>query len=82
MSVKLVIGDMVKNGFGERVEELHHSECKDLKRIVNDSYFQRSHGSVEEFESVEEARAWYDEDEDGLGWLFDDEVKVLPCVNK
>jgi hypothetical protein len=79
----LIIGDDVKNGIGTRIEELHHCECSDLKKTIKaDSYFTRSFGSVEHFDSIESAREWYNDDPDELGWLFDDEVKILPCVYK
>lgn len=81
-TLTLIIGDVVKNGIGTRVEELHHCDCADLKKTIKDSYFVRSFGTVEHFDSIESAREWYNDDPDELGWLFDDEVKVLPCVSK
>lgn len=69
----LIIGD---NELGKRIEELHSATCADVAKKIKTL---RADTDVTYFFSIDAAREWYNEDEDDLGWLFDDEVRILPC---
>lgn len=79
-NVTLVVGDTVQNGKLVRIDELHSETCRDLTRRRNEK---GPHTSLDftTFASIDEARAEYDIDAEDMGWWFDDEVKVLPCVH-
>lgn len=69
----LIIAD---NEIGHRIEELHSATCADVAKKVKAS---RSGADVTYFNSIESAREWYNEDEDEMGFVFDEEVRILPC---
>lgn len=69
----LIIGD---NEFGKRIEELHSATCADVPKKVKAS---RSGVDVTYFFGIDAAREWYNEDEDEMGFVFDEEVRILPC---
>jgi hypothetical protein len=76
----LVIAEgIVINNRYNRIEEVHAIDCMDLIKKRNSKEYK--FGEFIDFDSLEAARTWYD-DEDELGYTFDDEVKVLPCSKK
>jgi hypothetical protein len=77
----IIATDIVVDGRYARIEELHRSTCADLVKKKNSKAYKMA--SFTEFSTIEEARAWYNEDDcdtDELGWQFDEEVNVLPCT--
>lgn len=71
----LIIGD---NETGKRFEELHSAGCADVAKKVKASL---SGTDVTYFSSIEDAREYYNEDADDLGYLFEEEVRILPCAH-
>jgi hypothetical protein len=77
----IIATDIVVDGRFTRIEELHRSTCADLLKKKNSKEYK--YAGYTEFASIEEARAWYNEDdfdEEEMSWEFDEEVNVLPCT--
>lgn len=77
----IIATDIVVDGRFARIEELHRTTCADLIKKKSSKAYKMA--SFTEFATIEEARAWYDEDdfdEEEMSWQFDEEVNVLPCT--
>jgi hypothetical protein len=78
-NLTLVIGDIVKNNRFEHIEVLHSTDCRDLVKLK--SGINRNNVSCLEYNTIEEARSEYEIDVEEMGYYFDAEVKILPCVH-
>lgn len=76
-NLTLVTGDIIKNNRYERIEVLHSTECRDLAKLKTGP--NRRNVEFTEYATIEDARTEYDSDD--LGWEFDEEVRILPCVH-